>query len=81
MEQVIGEREPQRHAPAVYGRAANDKPGFSLCSRARPPLKSFRLLYQRHKLWMAYLQVYPPFDSLRDDPRIDELVKRVGLMP
>ncbi len=35
--------------------------------------------YQRRELWICYLQVDPRFDSLRDDPRFDELVKRVGL--
>ncbi len=44
--------------------------------------KAFEYLeksYQRHELWIAYLQVYPHFDSLHDDPRFDELVRRVGL--
>jgi len=44
--------------------------------------KAFEYLeksYQRHELWIAYLQVEPRFDSLRDDPRFNELVKRVGI--
>ncbi|MBA4120881.1 MAG: tetratricopeptide repeat protein [Acidobacteria bacterium] len=42
--------------------------------------KAFEYLeksYGRRELWMAYLQVDPRLDSLRDDLRFDELVKRV----
>jgi tetratricopeptide (TPR) repeat protein len=35
--------------------------------------------YQRHESWINLLKVEPGLDSLRDDPRFDELVKRVGL--
>ena len=35
--------------------------------------------YQRREHWMAYLQVDPRFDSLRNDPRYDALVKRLRL--
>ncbi len=42
--------------------------------------KAFEYLeksYQRHELWMSYLHVDPLMDSLRDDPRFDELIRRV----
>ncbi len=35
--------------------------------------------YQRREVWMALLQVDPRLDALRDDPRFDELVRRVEL--
>ena len=35
--------------------------------------------YQERELWMAYLQTDPRLDSLRGDPRFNELVRRVGL--
>ncbi len=44
--------------------------------------KAFEYLeksYQKRELWICYLQVHWRFDSLRDDPRFDELVRRVGL--
>jgi tetratricopeptide (TPR) repeat protein/predicted Ser/Thr protein kinase len=44
--------------------------------------KAFEYLeksYQRRESWMNMLKVEPGLDSLRDDPRFDELVKRVGL--
>lgn len=44
--------------------------------------KAFEYLeksYQRRESWMTLLKVEPGLDSLRDDPRFDELVERVGL--
>jgi hypothetical protein len=44
--------------------------------------KAFEYLekaYQRREWGVSYLQVEPRHDSLRGDPRFDELVKRIGL--
>ncbi len=44
--------------------------------------KAFECLeksYQRREPWMSLLKVEPGLDSVRDDPRFDELIKRVGL--
>ena len=44
--------------------------------------KSFEYLvkaYERRELGMHLIEVEPRFDSLRGDPRFDDLVKRVGL--
>lgn len=35
--------------------------------------------FEKHQSQMIQLNVEPTFDSLRDDPRFDELVRRVGL--
>lgn len=44
--------------------------------------KAFEYLekaYQRREWGIVYLQVEPRYDSVRGDPRFDQLVKRVGL--
>jgi tetratricopeptide (TPR) repeat protein len=34
-------------------------------------------VYQRREIWMAYLRAEPRLDPLRDDPRFNELLRRV----
>ncbi|MCA1639794.1 MAG: hypothetical protein LC768_15955, partial [Acidobacteria bacterium] len=46
--------------------------------------KAFEYLeksYQERELWMAYLQADPRLDPLRDDPRFQDLLRRIGLTP
>jgi hypothetical protein len=56
--------------------------GAALNARIGNMDKAFEYLeksYQRRELWMGYLQVDPVLDSLRGDPRFDNLVERVGI--
>ena len=35
--------------------------------------------YEEHCHWLIYLHIDPSMDQLRDDPRFEDLLKRVGL--
>lgn len=39
------------------------------------------LAYQDRSFFLIWLKVEPQFDSLRDDPRFQDLLRRVGLLP
>jgi DNA-binding winged helix-turn-helix (wHTH) protein/tetratricopeptide (TPR) repeat protein len=53
----------------LYARLGNKDKAFEYLEGA----------YQQHSPLMGSLQVEPQFDPLRDDPRFDELLTRVGL--
>ena len=54
---------------ALYSVAGDKDQAFNMLQRA----------YDRHELWLVYLKVDPAWDNLRDDPRFQELLHRVGL--
>ena len=60
--------QPSYHA-GVYAGAGDKDKAFENLENA----------YQRHENMIVYLPSDPRFDSLRDDPRFDKLVRRVGL--
>ena len=58
------------YAGATYNAMAGDKDkAFEYLERS----------LQRREVWLAGLRVDPRLDALRDDPRFDQFVKRVGL--
>jgi TolB-like protein/DNA-binding winged helix-turn-helix (wHTH) protein/Flp pilus assembly protein TadD len=42
-------------------------------------MKWLQSAYDEHAVWMAYLKVDPVLDSVRSEPRFQELVRRMGL--
>ena len=64
-----GTRIPYFQRAVFYAKAGNKNKAFECLEKS----------YQTRESWMSLLQVEPGLDSVRDDPRFDELVKRVGL--
>ena len=60
---------PDFQAAVLYAKVGNKDKAFECLEKS----------YQRREPWMSLLKVEPGLDSVRDDPRFDELVKRVGL--
>jgi hypothetical protein len=55
------------HIAGLYARAGEKDKAFEYLERS----------FQRREWAMPQLQVYPQLDSLRDDPRYDDLVRRL----
>ena len=60
----LGEGNHVRRA-GLYAKLGNKDKAFEYLERG----------YQQHGFWIAFLQVEPQLDSLRDDPRFDDLVE------
>jgi TolB-like protein/Tfp pilus assembly protein PilF len=44
-------------------------------------LKDLEMAYQDHSCWMIWLRVDPRFDSIRGDPRYQDILRRMHLTP
>src|SRR5260370_35433541 len=55
----------------LHTRLGNNEQAFAWLDKA----------YEEHDMWLATLKVEPKWDSLRSDPRFQELERRVGLPP
>jgi hypothetical protein len=74
LEQVRGfenktDTRPDFQGAVLYAKVGNKDKAFECLEKS----------YQRREPWMSLLKVEPGLDSVRDDPRFDELIKRVGL--
>ncbi len=74
LEQVRGfenktDTRPDFQGAVLYAKVGNKDKAFECLEKS----------YQRREPWMSLLKVEPGLDSVRDDPRFDEFVERVGL--
>jgi hypothetical protein len=53
----------------LYGALGDKEAAFASLEKA----------YNEHDLQLQFLKVDPSYDRLRDDPRFQELIRRVGL--
>jgi serine/threonine protein kinase/TolB-like protein/Flp pilus assembly protein TadD len=60
---------PQFQGAVLYAKVGNQDKAFECLEQS----------YREREAWMSLLKVEPGLDPVRDDPRFDELVKRVGL--
>ena len=65
----IGENLPEHifYIAAIYAQIGDKDKAMEFLEKS----------YERREFWMAYLQVEPRLDSLRGDPRFEELIRRV----
>ena len=60
---------PEFQGAVLYAKVGNKDKAFECLEKS----------YQKRESWMTLIKVEPGLDSVRDDPRFDELIKRVGL--
>jgi len=58
---------PPSYLAAVYGWLGDKDRAFSLLEQA----------YEERDRWMKFLKIDPQYDSLRDDPRFKDLLRRI----
>ena len=61
--------ETDFHIAGLYAQAGEKDKAFEHLERS----------FQQREWSMPQLQVYPQFDSIRDDPRYADLIRRIGL--
>jgi adenylate cyclase len=72
----LAQEESKRHPMSLeiahlYSRLGENEQAFVWLDKA----------YAQHDMWLATIKVEPKWDSLRSDPRFQELERRVGLLP
>jgi eukaryotic-like serine/threonine-protein kinase len=70
----LAKEESKRHPESlemayIHTRLAENEQAFAWLERA----------YEEHDMWLTTLKVEPKWDSLRSDPRFQDLLRRVGL--
>jgi hypothetical protein len=71
--QQLNELSKQRYVSpyevaAIYVALGNKEQAFQLLEKA----------YKEHSFHLVYLNVWPQFKSMRSDPRLQDLVRRIG---
>ncbi len=72
-----GKREPKRDHPLSYFMAAV----YALLGERDQALECLDKAYEGRVSQLVYLRVNPTFESLHDDPRFADLLRRIGLPP
>lgn len=76
---VLGQlrRISRQHYVSPYGVAQI----YAALNEKEQTLKWLQTAYDDHAVWMSYLAVDPVFDPFRADPRFQDLMRRLALLP